>query len=187
MKADEATLIASFLQGKRDALDEVDGWVRQAASPFRRRLGEQWDDALQDVRLEITRLLLNQRFRGESSLKTYLWRVTCNACVDRLRSLRKVQWEDIEVVDQRGDGALARSAERTLRGEARDLALRVLAEMSEECRNLWQMIFEGQSYQQMSLQLGVAEGALRVRVLRCRRKAVAARDALLGEAAVTAE
>ena len=187
MQTYEATLIADFLAGKVEALNEVDGWLRQAASPFRRRLGEQWEDALQDVRLEITRLLLNQRFRGESSLKTYLWRVTCNACVDRLRSLRKVQWEDIEVFDARGEGALARSVERTLRGEARDLALRVLAGMSEECRNLWQMIFEGQSYQQMSLRLGVAEGALRVRVLRCRRKAVAARDELLGGPAVAME
>jgi RNA polymerase sigma factor (sigma-70 family) len=181
--AREATLIARFLEGSSEAVSEIDSWIRQAASPFRRRLGEQWEDALQDVRLEITRLLKLDRFRGESSLKTYLWRVTSNACVDRVRGQRKFQWEDVEVIDERGDRAKARAFERQLRDDARDLALRVLAEMSEECKQLWRMIFEGQSYQQMSTSLGVAEGALRVRVLRCRRKAVARREELEGYAA----
>lgn len=180
MRAEEAKLITRFLAGEAEAVSRVDGWIRQAASPFRRRLADHWDDALQDVRLEATRLLQGQRFRGESSLKTYLWRVTSNACVDRVRGQRKLQWEDVEAVDQRGEGARARAAEQGLADEARDLALRVLAEMSEECRRLWQMLFEGLSYQQMSQVLGVAEGALRVRVLRCRRKALALRQELLG-------
>ena len=185
MLAQEATLIHRFLDGHADAVSEIDSWIRQAASPFRRRLAEQWDDALQDVRLEVTRLLKLERFRGESSLKTYLWRVTSNACVDRVRGQRKYQWEDVEVVDQRADGALAKAVERNLQDEARDLALRVLAEMSEECKQLWRMIFAGLSYQQMSQRLGVAEGALRVRVLRCRRKALARRQQLEGGGAVS--
>lgn len=180
MRGEEAKLIAGFLSGEAEAVSRIDGWIRQAASPFRRRLADHWDDALQDVRMEATRLLQGQRFRGESSLKTYLWRVTSNACVDRVRGQRKFQWDDIEVVDQRGEGALARAAERGLAGEARDLALRVLAAMSEDCRQLWRMLFEGLSYQQMSQVLGVAEGALRVRVLRCRRKALAVRQELVG-------
>lgn len=183
MLAQEATLISRFLTGSSEAVSEIDSWIRQAASPFRRRLGEQWDDALQDVRLEVTRLLKLDRFRGESSLKTYLWRVTSNACVDRVRGQRKYQWEDIEVVDQRGDGAMARVFERHTQDNARDLALRVLAEMSDECKQLWEMLFAGLSYQQMSQKVGVAEGALRVRVLRCRRKAVALREELEGTAA----
>ena len=181
MRTEEAKLITSFLAGEAEAVSQVDGWIRQAASPFRRRLADHWDDALQDVRLEAIRLLKGQRFRGESSLKTYLWRVTSNACVDRVRGQRKVQWEDVEAVDQRGEGAQARANERGRAGEARDLAMRVLAEMSEECRQLWRLLFEGLSYQQMSQSLGVAEGALRVRVLRCRRKALAVREGLLGQ------
>jgi len=41
------------------------------------------------------------------------------------------------------------------------------------------MIHAGLSYKEMSDRLGVAEGTLRVRVLRCREKAVAARGELL--------
>ncbi len=49
------------------------------------------------------------------------------------------------------------------------LALRVQAEMSEGCRELWNLLQQGLSYREMSRQSGVAEGTLRVRVLRCRK------------------
>jgi hypothetical protein len=42
------------------------------------------------------------------------------------------------------------------------------------------MIVAGLSYREMSLRMSVAEGTLRVRVLRCREKAVAVRQELLG-------
>lgn len=183
MRNEEAVLIAGFLEGAPQAVSEIDGWIQQAAWPFRQRLSEHWEDLLQDVRLEVTRLLSEEKFRGESALKTYLWRVTANACIDRVRAQRKVRWEDVEAVDQWGDAPREKAREAAERRHARDLALRVLAEMPEECRQLWRLLFEGLSYRQMSARLGVSEGALRVRVLRCRRRAVALRDELLGAAA----
>ena len=65
------------------------------------------------------------------------------------------------------------------RQEDRDLLLRVLGRVSRDCRDLWRQILLGLSYHEMSLRLGVAEGTLRVRVLRCREKAVALRAELL--------
>ena len=41
------------------------------------------------------------------------------------------------------------------------------------CRELWSMILDGLSYREMGVRLAVAEGTLRVRVLRCRQQAVA--------------
>lgn len=43
------------------------------------------------------------------------------------------------------------------------------------------MILDGLSYQEMSLRLGSSEGALRVKALRCRKRAVAVRDQLLSK------
>jgi RNA polymerase sigma factor (sigma-70 family) len=180
VRNEEAQLIADYLGGDHEAMATVDRWIQQAAWPFRQRLSHLWDDLLQDVRLEVTRLLKEEKFRGDSSLKTYLWRVTANACVDRVRSHRKVHFEDVEVVDQRGDAPRANADELAAGRDARDVALRVLAQVPEECRRLFRLLFEGLSYQQMSERLGVSEGALRVRVLRCRRRALAVRDALLG-------
>jgi RNA polymerase sigma-70 factor, ECF subfamily len=180
LRPEEAQLIARYLAGHVETIREVDGWLQQAAWPFRQRLSQSWDDTLQDVRLEVTRLLRDGKFRGESSLKTYLWRVTSNACVDRVRGQRRVQWEDLDVVDQVSDVPRREAQEQRESGEARDLLVRVLAEMSADCVEMWKMILQGLSYRQMSDSLGVSEGALRVRVLRCRRKAIAVRDGLLG-------
>ena len=44
----------------------------------------------------------------------------------------------------------------------------------------WRLIAMGHSYREMSQRMGVAEGTLRVRVLRCREKAVAVRRELGG-------
>jgi hypothetical protein len=55
----------------------------------------------------------------------------------------------------------------------------VLSKVSQDCKDLWRMLVAGMSYREMSEQLGVAEGTLRVRVLRCREKAAALRRDLL--------
>ena len=183
----DAAIIDRFLAGEPAAVAEVDGWLGRAASSYRRRLGEQFDDVLQDVRLEVTRLLQQGRFRGDSSLKTYLWRVTAHTCLDRLRSGSR--WSFVEYD---GESALAADPAATSArlprpwNADRDLLLRVLARMDEECRRLWSMLVEGLSYREMSEDTGVSEGALRVRVLRCRRRAQEVRDDLLAQRPVSA-
>lgn len=182
----DAAIIDRFLAGEPAAVAEVDGWLGRAASSYRRRLGEQFDDVLQDVRLEVTRLLQQGRFRGDSSLKTYLWRVTAHTCLDRLRSGSR--WSFVEY-----DGESAQAADPAATSSRlprpwnadRDLLLRVLARMDEECRRLWSMLVEGLSYREMSDDTGVSEGALRVRVLRCRRRAQEVRDDLLAQRPVS--
>ncbi|HSG41131.1 MAG TPA: hypothetical protein VLE27_15945, partial [Thermoanaerobaculia bacterium] len=62
----------------------------------------------------------------------------------------------------------------------RDLLLRVLEKVPQDCQEMWRMIVAGLSYREMSLRLNVAEGTLRVRVLRCRERATTVRDELLG-------
>ncbi|HEX4953291.1 MAG TPA: sigma-70 family RNA polymerase sigma factor [Thermoanaerobaculia bacterium] len=178
MSVDDQSLIDRYLSGEPGTFAEVDDWIRRAAASFRSRLESDFDDVLQDVRLELTRLFGRRTFRGESSLKTYVWRVTANACLDRLRARRRVSWEELESVDQRGEALNEAAAQSFQSRETRDLLLRVLVEMSEDCRRLWEMIFDGLSYREMSARLGVAEGALRVRVLRCRRRALAVRGDL---------
>jgi RNA polymerase sigma factor (sigma-70 family) len=182
--ADDQEMVREFLKGESEAVRTIDLWISRAAWPYQRRLAHRWDDVLQDVRLEVTRLLGQGKFRGESSLRTYLWRVVSHTCLDQLRSQTKWQWADLESVDQEdGRADTGRAAEGSR--ESKDLLLRVLARMSQECRELWRMIVEGLSYREMSLRLQVAEGTLRVRVLRCRERATAARDELLGHPGVT--
>jgi RNA polymerase sigma factor (sigma-70 family) len=180
MMGNDQEVVTRFLRGDAEAVGTVDGWISRAAWPYQRRLADAWDDVLQDVRLEITRLLGQGKFRGESSLRTYLWRVVSHTCLDQLRSRGKRQWTDLEEVERNADNGDGRVQVAPTRTEDRDLLLRVLGRVSPDCRELWRLIVHGLSYREMSLRLGVAEGTLRVRVLRCREKAVAARNDLLG-------
>ena len=187
MLAEDQEIITRFLRHESEAAHVIEGWIARAASPFRQRLGLQWEDVLQEVSLEVTRLLERGSFRGESSLKTYLWRIVNHACINQLRQLRKLrtqaqthwmEFEDLVELAVSPDGS---PLDQLLQKESERLLLRVLSEMSAECRSLWGMIFDGLSYQQMSQRLGASEGALRVKALRCRQRAVAVREELIGK------
>jgi RNA polymerase sigma-70 factor (ECF subfamily) len=177
MAADDLDMVTRFLRGDREAVGTVDGWISRAAWPYQRRLANRWDDVLQDIRLEITRLLSQGKFRGESSLRTYLWRVINHSCLDHIRSEGRRQWTDLEEIEKGTAGPPPDSAPDIQ--EDRDLLWRVLQRASSDCRDMWRMILAGFSYRDMSVRLGVAEGTLRVRALRCREKAISLRKELL--------
>lgn len=179
MRAEDAVLVERYLSGEEEAVTTLEGWIHRAAQPYRRRLSEVWDDVLQDVRLEITRLLRKQSFRGESALKTYLWRVVSHTCLDRIRARTRWRWAEIDGMEEwEAESLLADDGGGHLEPESKDLLLRVLEQMSEDCRRLWSMILAGLSYREMSRRTHVAEGALRVRVLRCRKRALDLREEL---------
>jgi RNA polymerase sigma factor (sigma-70 family) len=178
---EDRLLILGMLRGDDSSMATIDGWIRRAAMPFRRRLEHQWDDLLQDLRLEVFRLLKEERFRGDSSLRSYLWQVVGHSCLDRIRSARRWRWTDLEEAVT-VDAELPPSTSRPPTWNAtRDLLMRVLERMPQACRRLWEMIYAGWSYPEMSRRVGVSEGALRVRVLRCRRRAGEVRGELLGK------
>jgi RNA polymerase sigma factor (sigma-70 family) len=181
VQMEDEKLIAQFLEGEAEAVGRVEEWIARAAWPFQRRLAAQWDDVLQDAQLEVTNLLRQNKFRGQSGLRTYLARVVSNTCIDYIRAQSKWNWTELENLPEPAGRAADSPLAQLLRKEADDLLLRVLAEMPEECREALGMIVDGMSYREMSRRLGVLEGALRVRVLRCRQKATALRERLAGE------
>lgn len=175
----DSEVIEYYLRGDAEAVDKVDQWILQSARSFRRSLAQDWDDTLQEVRLEVLRLLRQGRFRGDANLKTYVWRVVSHSCLDRLRARRRWLWTNLEDRPEMDNFALGKSRESSGWRESKDLLLRVLGRTSPECRRLWSMILSGLSYREMSQKLGVSEGTLRVRVLRCRKRALEIRDDLL--------
>lgn len=179
MQGEDAEVVRGFLGGERSSVSTIDGWITRAAWPYQRRLAHRWDDVLQEIRLEITRLLGQGKFRGDSSLKTYLWRVVSHTCLDQVRAQNKHKWEDLDDLEGADQPFSPGPSQAETRVE-RDLLLRVLDRVPYDCRNLWRMLAAGLSYREMGDRLSVAEGTLRVRVLRCREKATSARAELLG-------
>lgn len=182
MQADVRTLIARYLDGDPEVYRLVDGWIERAASPFRGRVGGEWHDLLQSARAEVTRQLRRDAFRGEAALSTYIWRVVNHVCIDHLRARRKTAWTDIDEIDEPSAGSEASPLAQVLKDESRQRLLELLEEVPAECRRLWALILAGRSYSEMSHEVGVSEGALRVRVLRCRKKAIEMRDQMAAKA-----
>ncbi len=124
--------------------------------------------------MALTRALRDRRYRGEGPLQAYLMRLTRFQAIDRLRARRPRVWVDVETLElpTSVESPLARLAEQDRVRALLDL----LAAMPEECQRLWRMIVDGLSYREMGDHLGVRPGTLRVRVRRCRQRALAARD-----------
>lgn len=177
LQNDEA-IMAGFLNGEGEVLDAVEGWIARAASPFRRRLDAQWDDVLQAARMEVTRVLRQGKFRGESSLKTYLWQIVNHVCINELRSLAKAPGVELESLVEQLATDMDSPLKLVLQKESEGILLQVFDQMPEPCRELWTMILAGLSYKEMSLRQGISEGTLRVRVLRCRKSAATVREQL---------
>ncbi len=166
--------IAELLAGDADTIAEVRRWIRGASSPYRRNLAADLEDLEQQVMLDLLSLLREHRFRGESSLATYVRRMVHYQCLNRLRDGRRRQWVPVEEENLEADSP---SPFERVSGRANlDLILKVLAQVPEACRELWRMIHEGFSYGDMSERLGVSSGALRIKVMRCRKKAEKLRE-----------
>ena len=172
----EARLLAALEAGDESAMNEVRRWVRGAVSPYRFRLAAEIEDLEQEVVLELIEALAAGRFEGRSLISTYVRRMVHHKCLNRLRARRGKQQVDLGDVQLVDPGPTPYDLAR--RRLDLELGLRVLAGMPEHCRELWAMIHRGLGYEAMGEALGVAAGTLRVRVLRCREKALAARAQL---------
>lgn len=157
--------------GDSAAAAEVEEWVRRASRSFARRLGDQLDDVVQDSILEVVHALREGLFRGEGSFRGYVWRTAASNCIDRVRRQRR--WVEVDVEFETLPAREAAALEELLQGEARDRLVALAARQPRHCRELWRDLLAGLSYRQMSERWGISEGALRVRVLRCRRRAQA--------------
>lgn len=179
-------MIDGFLLGEPRLVRRVRSWIERASQPFVRVLGADAEDLTQEVLLGLTVALREGRFRGDSSFETYVRTFAHYRCIDRRRVDSRRQMVGLEELGVR-EIEEPRVLDDLSRAEEASLAMRVVGEMSESCRELWQMVLAGQSYRQMSERLGVSEGALRVRVARCRKRAVELRERLqrstLGESA----
>lgn len=170
MPSDGATLARRFLAGGADAARRIGSWVRLAASPFRRRLGDDWEDAVHESLVEVTEALQAGKVRDLERLRAWVFRTTAHTCLDRVRAQARWSWVDAE---EAGLTTRPSALGRLLaEGEVRGL-LDLAARCPEHCRLLWEMILQGLTYREMSERTGLAEGTLRVRVLRCRRQAQA--------------
>ena len=103
-----------------------------------------------------------------------MWRVTAHNCIDALRRQKRRPVEELGDEEAAIPSRDPSPLDRVLDEDARRRLVAALDAVPEECRRLWQSILRGHSYAEISRETGVAEGALRVRAHRCRKRAVEA-------------
>jgi len=177
----DSDFIDAYLAGEDEAVHEMDRLIRGVASSYRRKLSHRWDGVVQDIHVEVIKLLQKSAFRGESSLRTYLWRVINHTCLDKIRSQQRWQWTELEEYGEAQEITDLRMESMELSAESADFFTKILERVPAECREIWKLLFEGLSYSEMAERLVVRAGALRVRALRCRKKALRLRAELTEE------
>jgi RNA polymerase sigma-70 factor (ECF subfamily) len=124
---------------------------------------QRMDDALQNAYTRAFRSL--PRFRGDSKLSTWLYRIAYNACLDELHSSRRIVHLPLETLDERADPAQALG--ETVAGRD-DLAL-ALAALSPNDRAAVLMVdAQGFAYRDAAEAIGVPEGTIASRLNRAR-------------------
>jgi len=108
--ADERTLVAAFRAGRREAFDEIVVRHRKQVYQLCYRFVRNHEDAsdlAQDVFVRAFKGL--QRFKGDSSLTTWLYRVGVNTCLNRVAAKKPLQ-APIEAAEHTVVGCLARAS-----------------------------------------------------------------------------
>ena len=173
MPQPDAILIQGFLVGDAASVAQVDAWIGEVVRHPGLRLGDDADDVAQQVRRKLLVSLRAGRFLGTATLRTYIWRAAQHTAIDhRRRSRARPAAASIDEIAEPPDPAPS-PEEALLQQERRDLFTHVMASLGDECRRLFALIvFDELSYREIAARLGATEGAIKVRALRCREKAV---------------
>jgi RNA polymerase sigma-70 factor (ECF subfamily) len=146
----------------------VDGTSRHLVRLSARILGsvEEAEDVVQEAYVRAYRSLKNGGFKGQSSVRTWLYRIVANAAIDARR--RRARRATQAAVDTAGPPILSGSASMEARVALAELAswLSVLPE--EQQLTLLLSAVEGCSAQEVAEILGCSEGTVEQRLLRAR-------------------
>jgi RNA polymerase sigma-70 factor (ECF subfamily) len=160
----EAELVAACLDGQAAAFDVIVERHRRSVYQLCYRFVGNHEDASdlsQDVFLRAYRGLA--RFRGQSSLSTWLYRIGVNVCLNRV----SVKVPPSESIDERQhlDTRTESATDRLLRGER---AARVRAAISQLPRKqrlaLVLRVYQELSHQEIATILGSSVGAVKANV-----------------------
>lgn len=166
-------LVTRHRYGDPEAFAEV--YARYGALVFgiaRRMSGDDAvaEDLSQEIFLRIFKYL--EKFRGKSSLKTWVYRVSINCCRSRLgrRSRRGKAFVEIEEASFDRMPATSEGTDaRVARREAREILGRGLAQLPLEFREAVVLRdIGGLSYDEISQVLGIRIGTVRSRIARGR-------------------
>jgi len=173
---DERAVIRRVLRGDRDAYAELvrahQGRVRGYCRYLLRNESDA-DDAAQEIFLKAYQSL--DRFRGDSSFSTWIYRIAANHCLDRLRSAARrpsQSWDAmIEEHGEKAEALFTTTETPADQAERVELIGAVLAELPERSRQIIVLReVQGLSYDELASTLGCSLDAVKGRLKRARQE-----------------
>jgi RNA polymerase sigma-70 factor (ECF subfamily) len=169
-------LVEGFLTGEKKDYQTIRKWICQVINLKSWGLKEYAEDIMQDVLLKLYNCLKENKFEYSSSLKTYVYQITKFTCIDYLRRYLSRKQREVELAEIASTDNLEEDIEEK---EKRKIFWRIYRLISQECRDLWKMVFwESFSYAQVAQRLNIPEGTVKSRFSRCKKKAVQVRKSL---------
>jgi len=162
--------VQAYLDGQREAFEAVDTWIRTELNTGFPVLAADVEDICQTVHGKLIVTLREGRFRHESSLRTFVVRVTRYSAVDRVRKIyRDPLWSSIlDPAPPVLEGNPYQGLAPLERGQ---LLRQILLLSSRECRELWQLAFVDQNgYDEIARRLSISPGTVKSRMSRCRQR-----------------
>lgn len=179
----DADLIRRMRKGDESAVAELDATYRARIQQLAMRYVKTPEDAeevAQDVLMKVYRRI--DAFRGDAALSSWIYRITFNTAMSRLRSQRSMHYYEIPeqdlIADVEENGGHVRreipdwsrlADEAVLRGEVRQKLVQALPEMPSIYRvPVILRDIEGLSTEEASARLGIKEQTLKSRLHRGR-------------------
>jgi len=171
----DAALVDRLKKGDAKALDELYRRHREAAYGIAYRLVGNREDALEVVQEAFIHVMRGiQTFRGQSSFRTWLYRIVTHAALDyrRWRALRVADSLDsdtsTEPVAQASDRSPQEAAADRDLGAAIDKALSNISEKNRAALILFAI--EGMPYKEVADVLGISIGTVMSRIFNARQR-----------------
>jgi RNA polymerase sigma-70 factor (ECF subfamily) len=172
----DAALVERSAAGDADALDELFRRYRTVAYRVAYRLLGREPDALDAVQDGFVKALANlDRFRGQSSFKTWLLRIVSNAALDMGRKRKRDGWNDrppVEATPERvGPDDSPPPGHELERADLRRLLDAALAQLPAAQRQTFVLHVDGElSYREVADALGISIGTVMSRLFYARQK-----------------
>ena len=166
---DEKVIIKKIQQGSREALGVL--WKSHSTNvlnlAFRMlKNRDEAEDVLMDIFVSVPGKI--KKFRGESALSTWLYRLTVNECLMRLRSKKRHAELEEEHIDLVTDSALGSKHEEQKDYDPELLEIG-LSKLSAETRSmLWLKDAEGLDVKDLAEIYKMPEGTVKARLSRAR-------------------
>jgi RNA polymerase sigma factor (sigma-70 family) len=160
-------LIQGFLEGGRTEYLRVREWIITMVRSHLWNDRVTPDDVVADTILKLLLNLRQESFRLESSLKTYVQRITLYTLVDAGR--RQKRLDPIADENALPDASTPHSLMEY--DEKQRLIDRAMSILPEGCRKMFELVLqEGTKYREIAKNIGSTEGAIKTRLSRCRDK-----------------